>query len=123
MNENEIIENVPEPPKAKSTDDSRDLELMEIEVYRQYWNSLNIALAEIKALRGNDVPEIDPVEYVKHEVSNLKNQFSELKELISGLQNQQAQQAPQRYQAVPAPMPVLPYYQTPNYAPIMQMPQ
>ena len=121
---NEHLENVPETATAQ--DDKRDLELMEIEIFRQHWRSLNVALAEIRELRGSDAPEIDPVEFVKHEVNVLKNQFAELKDMIAGLQVQpQAQtaqpQAQQRFQTV-APA-VMPYYPTPNFTPIIQIPQ
>lgn len=126
--DNEQIENVPE--KAVPHDDKRDLELMEIEIFRQHWRSLNAALAEIKELRGSDAPEIDPVEFVKHEVGTLKSQFAELKEMIAGLQVQaQAQpqsatqqvQPQQRFQTVAPAM--MPYFPTPNFTPIIQMPQ
>lgn len=103
--------------------DERDLDLMEIEVFRQYWKSLNTALADIKALRGADAPDIDPVEYVKTEVSNLKNQFAELKDLIekqTATQREQTQQSALQRGYAPQPMVppvVMPYYQTPSYAP------
>ena len=108
--------------KTNQNSDERDLELMEIEIYRQHWRSLNAALADIKALRGADAPEIDPVEYVKQEVSNLKAQFSELKELIqkqvdSPPQHQKQNNAPTSFQPQPMAVPLMPYYQTPSYAP------
>lgn len=111
-------------PEAKQTDDKREIELMEIEVFRQHWRSLNAALAEIKELRGADSPEIDPVEFVKHEVANLKNQFSELKELIVSMQqNHPAQNTPPRFQQMQPSVPILPYYQTPSFAPIVPINQ
>jgi seryl-tRNA synthetase len=109
----------------QSVKDRAELDLMEIEIFRQHWRSLNAALAEIRELRGADAPDVDPVEFVKHEVSNLKNQFAELKQMIAQIQQpvQQAQQQPQqsyqRYQPVQQPVPVLPYYSTPNYAPMV----
>ncbi len=114
-----------EQEKTTQNNDERDLELMEIEIYRQHWRSLNAALADIKALRGADAPEIDPVEYVKEEVSNLKAQFSELKELIQKQVESSPQPQPQQqrqntapvFQPQPMAVPLMPYYQTPNYAP------
>lgn len=112
-----------EQQENASQSDEHDLDLMEIEVFRQYWRSLNTALADIKALRGADAPDIDPVEYVKTEVSSLKNQFAELKELIEkqtkAHQEQPQQNTPQRgYPPTPmGPPVVMPYYQTPSYAP------
>ena len=112
--------------------DSGELDAMEIEVFRQHWRSLNAALAEIRELRGSDAPEIDPVEFVKHEVGNLKNQFSELKEILAAIQQnqqqqvqhqQQPQQQYQRLQPVQTTVPILPYYSTPNFAPIMPINQ
>lgn len=109
--------------------DSGELDAMEIEIFRQHWRSLNTALAEIRELRGADAPEIDPVEFVKHEVGNLKNQFSELKEILASIQQnqQQTQQPPpqqqyQRFQPMQT-VPILPYYQTPNFAPIVPINQ
>lgn len=108
--------------KSVQNNDKRELELMEIEVFRQYWRSLNTALADLKALRGDDAPDIDPVEYVKTEVSNLKNQFAELKELIekqTQMRQEPIQQTAQQRGYAPQPMavPLMPYYQTPSYAP------
>lgn len=125
--ENEQSVTAEEKPAVTSSpaDDLRELDLMEMEIFRQHWRSLNAALAEIRDLRGADAPEIDPVEFVKHEVSNLKNQFSELKDMISAIQQNQQQPPPpqqqqfQRYQQVQQPVPILPYYSTPNYAPMM----
>lgn len=110
--------------------DSTELDAMEIEVFRQHWRSLNAALSEIRELRGTDAPEIDPVEFVKHEVGNLKSQFSELKEMLVAIQQnqqQQVQQPPsqqqfQRFQPMQT-VPILPYYQTPNFAPIVPINQ
>ena len=109
--------------------DSGEADIMELEVFRQHWRSLNSALAEIRELRGADAPEVDPVEFVRHEVGNLKNQFAELKEMLVAIQqNQQQAQPPpsqpqyQRFQPVQS-VPILPYYQTPNFAPIVPINQ
>lgn len=111
--------------------DSGELDAMEIEIFRQHWRSLNAALSEIRELRGADAPEVDPVEFVKHEVGNLKNQFAELKEMLAAIQQnqhqQQVQQSPpqqyQRFQPVQTTVPILPYYSTPNFAPMVPINQ
>lgn len=112
--------------------DSGEIDAMEIEIFRQHWRSLNAALSEIRELRGADAPEIDPVEFVKHEVGSLKNQFSELKEMLVAIQQNQnqpqVQQQPQqkqqyqRFQPMQS-VPILPYYSTPNFAPIVPINQ
>ena len=109
--------------------DSGELDAMEIEIFRQHWRSLNTALAEIRELRGSDAPEVDPVEFVRHEVGNLKNQFAELKEMLAAIQQNQHQQQQlppqqyQRFQPVQTTVPILPYYSTPNFAPIVPINQ
>jgi hypothetical protein len=110
--------------------DSGEADIMELEVFRQHWRSLNAALSEIRELRGADAPEIDPVEFVKHEVGNLKNQFAELKEMLVAIQQnqqqiqpQQPQQQYQRFQPMQTTVPILPYYSTPNFAPIVPINQ
>ena len=116
---------------SQTVKDRAELDSMEMEIFRQHWRSLNAALAEIRELRGADAPEVDPVEFVKHEVSTLRNQFAELKQMISQIQQpvphaqqqQQSQQAFQRYQPVQQPVPILPYYPTPNFAPIVPINQ
>ena len=128
--EQEMQDQVQEQPQ-KSQDDRRELDLMEMEIFRQHWRSLNAALAEIRDLRGADAPEVDPVEFVKHEVGNLKNQFSELKEMLVAIQQnqqhvRQQQQPPQQQYQRFQPMqsvPILPYYSTPNFAPIVPIDQ
>lgn len=118
-----------EQNNEQKTSEKSELDSMEIEIFRQHWRSLNAALAEIRELRGADAPEVDPMEFVKHEVSNLKNQFSELKEMLAAIQQnhqqvqqQQPQQQYQRFQPMQS-VPILPYYSTPNFAPIVPINQ
>lgn len=123
MDENEEKSN-------EQKNDSGEADIMELEIFRQHWRSLNSALAEIRELRGDDAPEIDPVEFVKHEVGNMKSQFAELKEMLVAIQQnqqqvqpQQPQQQYQRFQPVQTTVPILPYYSTPNFAPIVPINQ
>ena len=124
------MENEEKSNEQKNSEKS-ELDLMELEIFRQHWRSLNAALSEIRDLRGADAPEVDPVEFVKHEVSNLKNQFLELKEMLVAIQQNQHQQQPQqvpqqqyqRFQPVQTTVPILPYYSTPNFAPMVPINQ
>jgi hypothetical protein len=119
------MENTEQNDEQKTSEKS-ELDAMEIEIFRQHWRSLNAALAEIRELRGSDAPEVDPVEFVKHEVGNIKNQFAELKEMLVAIQqnHQQAQQQQphQRFQPMQS-VPILPYYSTPNFAPMLPINQ
>jgi hypothetical protein len=123
-----------EEKKEIPVEDKKDLDLMEIEVFRQFWRSLNLALGEIKELRGSDVIEVDNAEIMRHEISTLKKELSELKELLVEMQkqnataNQQQQVQPvqqpqfQQQQRMPVMQPIaspLPYYPTPNFAPVV----
>lgn len=119
-----------EKKETSPVEDKKDLDLMEIEVYRQFWRSLNLALSEIKELRGGDAVEVDNAEVMRHEISTLKKELSELKELLVEMQkqntasNQQQQiQQPQiQQQRIPVMQPIaspLPYYPTPNFAPVV----
>lgn len=120
-----------EEKKEIPVEDKKDLDLMEIEVFRQFWRSLNLALGEIKELRGSDAIEVDNAEIMRHEISTLKKELSELKELLVEMQkqnataNQQQQvQQPQiqQQQRIPVMQPIaspLPYYPTPNFAPVV----
>lgn len=122
-----------EEKKEVPVEDKKDLDLMEIEVFRQFWRSLNLALGEIKELRGSDVIEVDNAEIMRHEISTLKKELSELKELLVEMQKQnatanqqqpiqQVQQPQIQQQRIPVMQPIaspLPYYPTPNYAPVV----
>ena len=123
--ENQQIENT-----TAHSNDHRDLDQMELEAFRQCWQTLSASLAEIKELRGGETAEVDPVNFVKKEVETLRSQFTELKEMISALRQQPQQQAAspqqqsyQRYQPVQQPVPLLPYYSTPNFAPMIPINQ
>jgi transcription initiation factor TFIID subunit TAF12 len=122
-----------EEKKEIPVEDKKDLDLMEIEVFRQFWRSLNLALGEIKELRGSDVIEVDNAEIMRHEISTLKKELSELKELLVEMQKQNAtanqqqvqpvqQTQIQQQQRIPVMQPIaspLPYYPTPNFAPVV----
>ena len=120
--------NEEETKEVNQAEDKKDLDLMEIEVYRQFWRSLNVALNEIKELRGLEI-EVDNGEVMKHEISTLKKELTELKNLLLKMQEQNTVNTPpqQIQQQIPAQRvpviqqvaPSLPYYQTPNYAPMV----
>ena len=121
--------NATQQEQQRTTDD-RELDLMELELYRNTWAEINSALAEIRAMRGNSTPD-DPVQLMRSDVATLKKNFAELKEAIINMQKttdstaQQVippQQNYQRVQMQPA-VPLMPYYSTPSYSPIIQLPQ
>lgn len=122
--------NEEEKKEVNQAEDKKDLDLMEIEVFRQFWRSLNVALGEIKELRGSDAIEVDNAEIMRHEISTLKKELTELKELLVEMQKQnasqvqQVQQQPIPPQRVSVMQPIaspLPYYQTPNFPPMMPL--
>lgn len=59
-----------------STSDERELDLMELEVYRKAWEEINSALADIFAMRGKKSADVDPMQFVRSEVANLKKKTS-----------------------------------------------
>lgn len=58
-----------------STSDERELDLMELEVYRKAWEEINSALADIFAMRGKKSADVDPMQFVRSEVANLKKKL------------------------------------------------
>lgn len=121
-----------EQENAKSTApsaDERELEIMELEIYRKAWNEINAALADICALRGNSSLNSDPVQLMRNEVAELKKNFSELRDAVTSIhktvsQSQQNQQQPamQQFQTMQPTIPLMPYFSTPSYQPVIQIP-
>ena len=125
---------------------------LENEAYEKHFAALREEIADIRKkypAGPSDVVDEDPVQKLYGEVGELKNSFSELKELLQkphqatsqnpnqtfqqGFQYQQAPQffqqgAPQAYYppmfqtSTILPAPVLPFIQTPTYAPAITMP-
>lgn len=126
MSEENIVEKNVEQMQIK--EDDCTLDIMELEIYRNAWAEINSALSEIKALRGKDSAESDPVQIVKNEINNLKKNFAELKDIIENMQKtaeniQQAQVQPQQQIPTMQPtIPLMPYFSTPSYQPIIQIP-
>ncbi len=115
--------------KSNAADDDRELDLMELEIYRKMWSEINSALADIRALRNTETVESDPVQLMRNEMSALKKDFAELREAISKMnrpaevqpQNQQ-QQILQPFQTLQPTVPLMPYFSTPSYQPMIQIP-
>lgn len=109
----------------KATDD-RELDLMELEIFRNTWGEINSALAEIRAMRGNS-PQDDPVQMMRNDVAALKKNLAELKETLANMQKSSeataAQMQQQGFRMQPASVPFMPYYSTPSYSPVIQLPQ
>lgn len=120
-----------EQESAKSavpSNDERELEIMELEIYRKAWSEINTALAEICALRGNTSTNNDPVQLMRNEVAELKKNFTELRDAVTSIhktvsQNQNQQQpAVQQFQTMQPTIPLMPYFSTPSYQPVIQLP-
>lgn len=69
--ENVAVENSVE----QSISDERELDLMELEVYRKAWEEINSALADILAMRGKKTSDADPMQYMRNEVASLKKKL------------------------------------------------
>ena len=112
------------------TSDDRELEIMELEIYRKAWNEINTALADVCALRGNTTVESDPVQLMRNEVAELKKNFSELRQALSDIhktvsqtqQHNQPQQTMPQFQTMQPTIPLMPYFSTPSYQPVIQLP-
>lgn len=120
--ENVAVENSVE----QSISDERELDLMELEVYRKAWEEINSALADILAMRGKKTLDADPMQYMRNEVASLKKNFAELKDAILNLQKPMEQAPVQQsvgFRTIQPQIPLMPYYQTPSFAPIIQVPQ
>lgn len=126
MGEEKNIEQ--ENVKSNVTEDDRELDLMELEIYRKMWSEINTALADIRALRSSEPIESDPVQLMRNEMSALKKDFAELREAIakmtrpSEVQPQNQQQVMQQFPSLQPTIPLMPYFSTPSYQPMIQIP-
>ena len=127
MSEEKHIEQ--ENVKLNAADDDHALDIMELEIYRKMWNEINTALADIRALRGNGTAESDPVQLMRNEMSALKKDFAELREAIAKMNRpvevqpqNQAQQVMQQFSSMQPTIPLMPYFSTPSYQPVIQIP-
>ena len=128
MDEEKNIEQENAKPST-STADERELEIMELEIYRKAWSEINTALADICALRGNSSPDSDPVQLMRNEVAELKKNFTELRDAVASIhktvsqsQQNQPQPAMQQFQTMQPAIPLMPYFSTPSYQPVIQIP-
>lgn len=126
MGEEKNIEQ--ENVKSNVTEDDRELDLMELEIYRKMWSEINTALADIRALRSSEPIENDPVQVMRNEMSALKKDFAELREAIakmtrpSEVQPQNQQPVMQQFPSLQPTIPLMPYFSTPSYQPMIQIP-
>ena len=126
MGEEKNIEQ--ENVKSNVAEDDRELDLMELEIYRKMWSEINSALADIRALRSSEPIENDPVQLIRNEMSALKKDFAELREAIakmtrpSEVQPQNQQQVMQQFPSLQPTIPLMPYFSTPSYQPMIQIP-
>lgn len=127
MGEEKNIEQ--ENVKSNFSEDDRELDLMELEIYRKMWSEINSALADIRALRSSEPIESDPVQLIRNEMSALKKDFAELREAIAKMtrpaevqQQNQQQQVMQQFSSLQPTIPLMPYFSTPSYQPMIQIP-
>ena len=117
---------------AMETAIATDRELAELDAYKRHTEALKIELSEIRERFGGDDGEknIDPLKDIKAEMAEMKSGFAEIKamfeELKSGSQAGNSTPPPTQNQsyyfqqtAPPLPTPIMPFYQTPNFQPII----
>lgn len=128
MSEEKNIEQ--EKSSSAAVSDDSALDIMELEMYRKVWAEINTALADIRALRSSEQVESDPMQLMRSEIVALKKNISDLRDAISNMskpaeqhavQNQQ-QPVVQQFPQVQPAVPLMPYFSTPNYQPIIQIP-
>lgn len=128
MSEEKNIEQ--EKSSSAAVSDDSALDIMELEMYRKVWAEINTALADIRALRSSEQVESDPMQLMRSEIVALKKNISDLRDAISNMskpaeqhavQNQQ-QPVVQQFSQVQPAVPLMPYFSTPNYQPIIQIP-
>lgn len=119
-------------PTATEMAIATDRELAELEAYKRHTEALKIELAEIRERFGGVDGEnaIDPLKDIKAEMAEMKSGFAEIKAMFEELKsgnttantNQQPVQNQSYYFQQPAPTmptPIMPFYQTPNFQPII----
>ena len=107
-------------------------ELAELDAYKRHTEALRIELSEIWQRFGDTDGEnaIDPLKDIKAEMAEMKSGFAEIKamfkELKSGNNSGNGNPPPVQNQSYyfqqPAPTmptPIMPFYQTPNFQPII----
>lgn len=128
MSEEKNIEQ--EKTSSTAVEDDSALDIMELEMYRKMWSEINTALADIRALRSSEPVESDPMQIMRSEIAALKKHISELRDAIANMskpaeqhavQNQQ-QPVVQQFPQMQPTVPLMPYFSTPNYQPLIQIP-
>ena len=124
---------VPEEKLESSVMEPTNKQLAELEIFLKHFEDIKFELAEIRERFGDsgEAPA-DPLKEMKDELSEIKKGFSEMRSVIEELKNKGIQsggntQIPQQqnggyYQAPAMPAitaPMMPFYQTPNFQPII----
>lgn len=133
----EVIEEIPPENQFSATETAiaTDRELAELDAYKRHTEALKIELAEIRERFGDDDggSAVDPLKDIRAEMAEMKSGFAEIKAMFEELRNNNnngssnnpppASGQPQPYyfqQPTPAmPPPIMPFYQTPSFPPII----
>lgn len=127
--EHEVVETEQEKISEQPDSPPTKRELAELEVYARHMREIRAELEEIHAKFGIDGEELeDPLKEMREELAEIKNGFSKMRSFFNEIKNQQVnhQQAvsqcyypTQSVSPMPQPAPVMPFYQTPNFQPII----
>ena len=113
---------------AKQSAIASDRELAELEAYKRHTEALKIELAEIRERYGDDGGSaVDPLKDIRAEMADMKSGFAEIKAMFEELKNNKsgvgnpppASGQPQPYYFPQQPTPLMPFYQTPSFPPII----
>jgi hypothetical protein len=130
IKEPELTEVPDETPIAPSAEPS-SRQLAELEVFLKHFEDIKFELSDIRDRFGDagEIP-IDPLKEMREELSEIKNGFAEMKSFMEEFKSKvihnnanQPTGNQSGYYQVPAmssmPTPVMPFYQTPNFQPII----
>ena len=126
------LANVPEETPSSQSVEPSSRQLAELEVFLKHFEDIKFELSEIRERFGDagEIP-VDPLKEMRKELSEIKNGFTEMKSFMEELKNKGIQNSVTSltgnnqagYYQAPAmssmPTPVMPFYQTPNFQPII----
>lgn len=96
---------------TQNTDDSKDLDNMEFEIFKKYWQPMMKELSELQELRAS-LPEEDvsTVKKMSSEVEDLRKGFEELRGMVASLIRPTPQQYPTNSGPYNPGLPHMPLY-------------
>jgi hypothetical protein len=114
---------------AKQSAIMSDRELAELEAYKRHTEALKIELAEIRERFGENPDAVDPLKDIRAEMAEMKSGFAEIRAMFEELKNNKGNNNPppvvnppppqQPYYFQPPTTPIMPFYQTPNFQPLI----